>query len=105
MAGAFLMDREAMLDLAGTAPMVTDDLPYVEFTAPKSADMSSTAGNYMNITQYAMSVLPYLSEDSSTQLVDSLRVLLEENQARWEAGRAALKKREKERARALQRSN
>jgi hypothetical protein len=55
MAGTFLMDRDALLDLVGDAPVVTDDLPYVEFTAPKSADMSSTARNYLAVTRYARS--------------------------------------------------
>jgi spermidine synthase len=105
MMGMFFMDREAIFDLAGTAPLVTDDLPYVEFTAPKSADMSSTARNYLALTQYARPVLPYLSEIPSKQQADSLREIFEHNQVRWKMARAAQEEREKERARALQTSD
>jgi spermidine synthase len=97
MAGTFLMDREALLELAGDAPVVTDDLPYVEFTAPKSADMSSTAPNYLAVTRYAKPVLPYLSEGSGPnfeRLVAALESTYRENLVRWSMAREAHRRRE-----------
>jgi spermidine synthase len=97
MMGTFFMDREALLDMAGAAPVVTDDLPYVEFTAPKNADLSGTASNYLAVTRYATPALPYLSEGSGPffeQMVDSLQTTYEQNLERWNMARAAQEKRQ-----------
>ncbi|GMR24472.1 MAG: fused MFS/spermidine synthase [Acidobacteriota bacterium] len=71
---AYLMGRDAMLRFAGNAPIVTDDHPIVEFTAPKAVDRSTIAGNYLAVTEYAESVAPLLegvvSDELHTTLVE-----------------------------------
>jgi spermidine synthase len=104
MIGTFLMDRQAVLDLAETAPVITDDLPYVEFTAPKTVDMSPTAMNYLNVTQHAKPAHPYLVAGSGPrfeQLIDSLQTLYEQNVERWAMARMAQERRQREREGAL----
>jgi hypothetical protein len=56
-----LMDRAAALRFAGNAPVVTDDLPHVEFTGPKAIDLTTTAQNYLAVTEHASFALPYLA--------------------------------------------
>jgi hypothetical protein len=76
---------------------VTDDLPYVEFTAPKSADMEATAPNYLAVTRYASPVLPYLREGSDPdfeRLRAALQRTYEQNLERWSMAREAQRKRE-----------
>jgi spermidine synthase len=106
MLGTFLMDRPAVLRFAGSAPILTDDLPYVEFTGPKAIDLSTTAHNYLAVTEHATSARPYLapSDDPAfAGLAADLEALFEDNQVRWSMAREAQARRDREleRARAL----
>jgi spermidine synthase len=63
----FLMGREEMLAFAGEAPIVTDDLPHVEFSAPRAVDMSSTPMNYLEVTRFARPVTGILPDGTASQ--------------------------------------
>lgn len=86
--GTYLMNRDAMLEFAGDVPLVTDDLPLVEFTAPKAEGMSTTPTNYLAVTKYA---LPVTAELDPTRLSPELRAELDADFARkkslWESAR------------------
>ena len=84
---AYLMGRDAMLRFAGDAPIVTDDHPIVEFTAPKAVDMSTTAGNYLAVTEYAESVAPLLEGVVSDDLHMTLGERFEYQYGRWNRAR------------------
>jgi spermidine synthase len=103
MLGTFLMDRAAALRFAGNAPIVTDDLPYVEFTGPKAIDLSTTAHNYLTVTEHASSAHPYIavSDDPAyAGVAQALEALFEENQVRWSMAREAQARRDREREKA-----
>jgi spermidine synthase len=63
MFATFLMDREAMLAFSRGAPIVTDDLPFVEFSGPKAVDMKTTSENYLELTRFARPVTGQLRGD------------------------------------------
>lgn len=98
MLATFLMDRDAMLRFAGDVPVLTDDLPYVEFTAPKKASMLETPRNYLAVTAFATAASSYLEAASDN---DELRAELDEvyaiNRQRWDQARARKKELDRER--------
>jgi spermidine synthase len=103
MLGTFLMDRAAALRFAGDAPIVTDDLPYVEFTGPKAMDLGTTAHNYLSVTEHASSAHRYIavSDDPAyAGVAQALEALFEENQVRWSMAREAQARRDREREKA-----
>jgi spermidine synthase len=103
MLGTFLMDRAAALRFAGNAPIVTDDLPYVEFSGPKAMDLGTTAHNYLTVTEHASSARPYLAASSDPAyagVAEALEALFEENQVRWSMAREAQARRDREREKA-----
>lgn len=103
MLGTFLMDRAAVLRFAGEAPIITDDLPYVEFTGPKSSTLSATAHSYLAVTQHASSGRPYLAPTTDPAfafVADELDALFERNQKMWAQARALQARRDREHAKA-----
>jgi spermidine synthase len=97
--GTFLMDRAAVLRFAGEAPLITDDLPYVEFTGPKSSNFSETAHNYLAVTQHASSGRPYLAPTTDPAfafVAEELDALFEQNREKWALARAAQARRDRE---------
>jgi spermidine synthase len=103
MLGTFLMDRAAVLSFAGDAPVMTDDLPYVEFSGPKSFDLSSTAGNYLAVTEHATSGRPYLAsagDPAFDYVADEIDLLFERNRVKWKSAREAQARRDREREKA-----
>ena len=84
---AYLMGRDAMLRFAGDAPIVTDDHPLVEFTAPKAVDMSTTSTNYLSVTEYAESVAPLLKDVVSNELHTTLVERFEQQEWLWNTAR------------------
>ena len=84
---AYLMGRDAMLEFAGDAPIVTDDLPLVEFTAPKAVDMSTTPTNYLSVTEYAESVAPLLKGGVSDEIHAALVDRFENQDWLWKSAR------------------
>ncbi len=84
---AYLMGRDAMLRFAGDAPIVTDDHPLVEFTAPKAVDMSTTSTNYLSVTEYAESVAPLLKDVVSNELHTTLVERFEQQEWLWNSAR------------------
>lgn len=105
MYATFLMGREAALDFAGDAPIVTDDLPLVEFTGPKAVDMTSTPTNFLEITRYAQPVTRYLDDARASP---RLRKILDERFAsrkeQWDNARRLAAEREEELRRRMQAS-
>ena len=98
MLATFLMDRDAMLRFAGDVPVLTDDLPYVEFTAPKNASMLETSRNYLAITAYAQTATSYLDAASvHEKLSAELDEVYAINRARWDQARARKKELDRER--------
>ena len=85
--GAYLMGRDAVLELAGDAPIVTDDLPIVEFTAPKAVDVSTTATNYLAVTEHAEPVAPLLNGIVSDEVRAALARRFEHQKRLWKAAR------------------
>ncbi len=63
MFGTFLLGREAMLRFAGGVPVLTDDLPYVEFTSPKYASLDSAFSNLRALTVHAESAADHLEAE------------------------------------------
>ena len=94
---AYLMGRDAMLRFAGEAPIVTDDRPIVEFTAPKAVDLATTASNYLAVTEHAESVVPFVRGVVSDELSSALTEHFESQTAQWKSAR------DKAAARALKR--
>jgi spermidine synthase len=88
MFGTFLMSRAEMLAFAGDVPLVTDDLPLVEFTGPKAEGMSTTPTNYLAVTKFAR---PVTSELDPARLSPGLRETLdsdfEAKRSQWEQAR------------------
>ncbi len=84
--GTYLMDRAAMLRLAGEAPILTDDMPFVEFTAPKW-DFSFLAPSFLALTAHAQPASLYLSEDTSPLVREALDKLHRDNALRWKMAR------------------
>ncbi|HSF20029.1 MAG TPA: fused MFS/spermidine synthase [Vicinamibacteria bacterium] len=81
----FLMDRRATLEFAGDAPVVTDDLPLVEFTGPRAADLSTTAVNYLEVTRYAQPVTRYLDGgEVSPEMRKALEETFTERRKHWD---------------------
>lgn len=97
MFSAYLMGREAMLRFAGDAPIVTDDLPLVEFTAPKAVDMSTTATNYLSVTTYGESVAPLLRGTVSDELHQELAERFAYRNWLWKSARDKAAERERRR--------
>ena len=81
------MGRDAMLRFAGDAPIVTDDHPLVEFTAPKAVDLSTTSTNYLSVTEYAESVAPLLKDVVSNELHTTLVERFEQQEWLWNSAR------------------
>jgi predicted membrane-bound spermidine synthase len=103
MLGTFLMDRAAVLEFAGGAPVMTDDLPYVEFSGPKSFDLSTTAYNYLAVTEHATSGRPYLapaSDPAFEHVGQAIDLLFEQNRDKWKAAREAQARRDRAREKA-----
>ena len=84
---AYLMGRDAMLRFAGDAPIVTDDHPLVEFTAPTAVDLSTTSTNYLSVTEYAESVAPLLNGVVSNELHTTLVERFEQQEWLWKSAR------------------
>jgi spermidine synthase len=98
MLATFLMDREAMLRFAGNVPVLTDDLPYVEFTAPKKASILETPKNYLAVTAFAQSATSHLEATSDNEeLRAELEEVFEVNRLKWESARARKKEADRER--------
>jgi spermidine synthase len=98
MLATFLMDRSAMLRFSGEVPVLTDDLPYVEFTAPKKASMLETPRNYLAVTAFAQPASAYLEAAiDDSELRDELDEVFEINRLRWT--RARVRKEELDRER------
>ncbi|MFQ5788916.1 MAG: fused MFS/spermidine synthase, partial [Acidobacteriota bacterium] len=89
--GTFLMDRKAMLNFASGVPILTDDLPYVEFTAAKVTGLSTVPENYLTITQFAQSPSQYLAPpepgSEGQELLEALDALFRTNLTAWEMAR------------------
>lgn len=81
----FLMGREAMLRFASGSPVVTDDLPYIEFTAPRSAGLDHALENLVSLVALAEPASLYLKPGEPE--ADRLRAALDEA---FRARRAAL---------------
>lgn len=84
---AYLMGRDAVVAFAGDAPIVTDDLPFVEFTAPKAVELSITATNYLGVTAYGESVAPLVKGVVSDELYDTLVARFDHRNALWKSAR------------------
>jgi spermidine synthase len=98
MLATFLMGRDAMLRFAADVPVLRDDLPYVEFTAPKKASILETPRNYLAVTAFAQAASSYLANSS---LDARLRAELDEvyatNRLRWDRARARKEELDRER--------
>jgi spermidine synthase len=84
---AYLMGRDAALEFAGDAPVVTDDLPMVEFTAPKAVETSTTATNYLGVTRYGEPVTPLLRGKVSEELLALLEERFQFQKNQWKSAR------------------
>ena len=93
------MDRDGVLAFAGSAPLITDDLPYVEFTGPKAVDMSTAAANYIAVTRHAMSPVGFLADgvaESNPELLVALEAPFELARGRWEMAAEAQDRRNRD---------
>jgi spermidine synthase len=84
---AYLMGRDAVVAFAGDAPLVTDDLPFVEFSAPKAVELSVTATNYLGVTAFGESVAPLVEGVVSDELYDTLVERFDHRNALWKSAR------------------
>ena len=86
----------AMLVFAGDVPIVTDDLPLVEFTGPMAVDMMNTPADYLEITRYAQSITPHLQGGAfSPGLLEALDAHFAEKKRGWDNARRLAAEREK----------
>jgi spermidine synthase len=93
--GAYLMGRDAMVAFAGDAPVVTDDLPLVEFTAPKADTISTTGPNYLAVTAYGESVAPLLEGIVSDEVHAALVERFNDRNELWTSARQKAAARER----------
>lgn len=70
----FLLSRDAMLEYAGPGPLMSDDIPYVEFSGPR-AKASETSLNLLQVTRFAEPVTRYLELSGSEG--EALRAVLD----------------------------
>ena len=87
-----------MLRFAGEVPVLTDDLPYVEFTAPKKAPILETPRNYLAVTAFAQPATSYLETTTTdTELRAQLDEVYEVNRLRWSRARTRKEEADRER--------
>jgi hypothetical protein len=82
MLSTLLMGRDSMLEFAGDVPVLTDDLPLVEFTAPKSASIDTVQENARALFAFAETPSTYVVRGVEE---DALRVALDERHRAREA--------------------
>jgi len=65
----FIMNEERTRQYAGDGPLMTDDMPVVEFTGPKSLHVNTISPNIANFVRHREPVIPYLrlSEDTDQE--------------------------------------
>jgi spermidine synthase len=98
MYGTFLMDRDAALRFSSGAPIVTDDLPLVEYTGPKAVDISTTPTNYLELVKFATPVTEVLDpEKVSPELIRSLEERFRLQKEEWDLTRARFEQFKKQR--------
>lgn len=56
----FLMNEDMARAYSGNAPIITDNMPLVEFTGPKSLNVNTISPNIAELLKYKETVLPYL---------------------------------------------
>ena len=56
----FLMNEDMARAYSGNAQIITDDMPLVEFTGPRSLNVNTISPNIAELLKYKETVLPYL---------------------------------------------
>ena len=56
----FLMNEEMVRAYAGSAPVIDDNMPLVEFTGPKSLNLNTISPNLAELIKYREKIAPYL---------------------------------------------
>ncbi len=82
----FIMNEKQVREYAGEGPIMTDDMPVVEFTGPKSLHINTISPNIAEFVRYREPVIPYLRVGAD---VDK-KALAEELARKYYAGRLNL---------------
>jgi spermidine synthase len=63
----FMMHEEQVRAYSAGAPVITDDLPVVEFTGPRSLNVNTVSPNLAELLRYREPVVPYLNVEDETK--------------------------------------
>ncbi|MBI5492816.1 MAG: fused MFS/spermidine synthase [Deltaproteobacteria bacterium] len=71
----FLMNEDMVREYAGDAPVMSDDMPIVEFTGPRSLNVNTVSPNIAELLKYREPVAPYLDLDPALDAEEVKRIM------------------------------